>query len=59
MGIWQIIKKFGRRAPRRINGEASRSDGERAIIVRWGNTATLKREPLVRRERADNGDDGS
>lgn len=59
MGIWQIIKKFGRRAPRRINGEASPRLVERSIIVRWGNTATLKREPLVRRERAENGDDGS
>jgi len=48
------LKQLARRkGAARINGEASRSHPERAIVVRWGNTATLKREPLQRLERRE------
>ena len=48
------IKQLARRkGAARINGEASRSHAERAIVIRWGNTATLKREPLQRLERRE------
>jgi hypothetical protein len=48
--IFQKLKELTRRKPRRINAEAHRSHVERAIIVRWGKTATLNREPLRGRE---------
>jgi hypothetical protein len=54
MNIWHTIKKLaGKNAPR-INAEASRSHVERAIVVRWGNTATIKRTPLKWREKGEN-----
>lgn len=43
-----------RRGAARINAEGSRSHAERAIVVRWGNTATLRREPLQRLEIKEN-----
>jgi hypothetical protein len=51
MDIWKKLKELARRTPRKINAEASRSHVERAIITRWGNTATVTREPLRERER--------
>ena len=54
MNLLKVLKQLARRrGAARINAEWSRSNGERAIIVRWGNTATLKREPLLRRERKE------
>lgn len=53
MDIFKKLKQLGRKGPRRINGEASRSHVERAIIVRWGNTATLSRTPLRGREKGE------
>lgn len=56
-GIVDIIKKLKeltRRGPRKINAEASPRLVERAIIVRWGETATLTREPLRGREKGKN-----
>jgi hypothetical protein len=51
MDILKKLKELARRTPRKINAEASRSHVERAIITRWGNTATVIREPLRERER--------
>jgi hypothetical protein len=51
MDIFKKLKKLARRGPGRINAEASRSLVERAIITRWGDTATLTREPLRGREK--------
>jgi hypothetical protein len=51
MNILKKLKELARRTPRKINAEASRSHVERAIITRWGNTATVTREPLRERER--------
>jgi hypothetical protein len=51
MNILKKLKELARRTPRKINAEASRSHVERAIITRWGNTATVTREPLTERER--------
>ena len=51
MHIWKRLKKLGRKGAAEINAEASRSHVERAIVVRWGNTATVKRTPLRERER--------
>jgi hypothetical protein len=51
MNIIKKLKELARRTPRKINAEASRSHVERAIITRWGNTATVTREPLRERER--------
>ena len=51
MDIFKKLKALAGRKPRKINAEASRSHVERAIIVRWGNTATLTREPLRGREK--------
>ena len=53
MSIWHKIKKLAGKGAPRINAEAPTSHVERAIVVRWGNTATLKREPLQRRERKE------
>jgi hypothetical protein len=53
MNILKKLKELARRTPRKINAEASRSHVERAIIVRWGNTATVTREPLRGRERGN------
>jgi len=53
MDIFKKLKELTRRGPRRINAEASRSHVERAIITRWGNTATLTREPLRGREKGE------
>jgi hypothetical protein len=54
MNLLKVLKQLARRkGAARINAEAPPSHGERAIIVRWGNTATLKREPLLRRERKE------
>lgn len=54
MNLLERLRQMARRkAAARINGEASRSHPERAIVVRWGNTATLKREPLQRLERRE------
>lgn len=54
-GEMQWIKRIlGRKTRPKINGEASRSHGERAIIVRWGETATVRRTPLRGREIKEN-----
>ena len=50
MDIFKKLKELTRGKPRKINAEASRSHVERAIVVRWGKTATLNREPLRGRE---------
>ena len=54
MNLLKVLKQLARRrGAARIPAEGSVSHGERAIIVRWGNTATLKREPLQGRERKE------
>ena len=53
MNIWHKIKKLTGKGAPRINAEASRSHVERAIVVRWGNTATIKRTPLREREKGE------
>ena len=54
MKLLKLLKQLARRrGAARIHAEGSISHGERAVIVRWGNTATLKREPLLRRERKE------
>jgi len=53
MDIWHKIKKLAGKGAPRINAEASRSHVERAIVVRWGNTATIKRTPLRERENGE------
>lgn len=50
MDIWKRLKKLGRNGAAKINAEAPSSLVERAIVVRWGNTATIKRTPLRGRE---------
>ena len=54
MDIVKKLKELARGKPRKINGEAHRSHVERAIVVRWGKTATLNREPLRGREMREN-----
>jgi len=51
VNIFKKLKELTKWQPRRINAEASRSHVERAIVVRWGDTATLTREPLRGREK--------
>ena len=51
MDIFKKLKELTRRGPRRINAEAPTSHVERAIITRWGNTATVTRTPLRGREK--------
>jgi hypothetical protein len=51
MDILKKLKALARRTPRKINAEPSRSHVERAIITRWGNTATVTRTPLREREK--------
>ena len=53
MDIWKRLKKLTGKGAPRINAEASRSHVERAIVVRWGNTATIKRTPLREREKGE------
>jgi hypothetical protein len=54
MDLLKVLKQLARRkGAATIPADGSRSHGERAVIVRWGNTATLKREPLLRRERRE------
>ena len=53
MNILKKLKELARRTPRKINAEASRSHVERAVVVRWGNTATIKRTPLRERENGE------
>ena len=54
MNLLKVLKRLARRrGAARINAEAPPSPVERALIVRWGNTATLTREPLLRRERKE------
>ena len=54
MNLLKVLKQLARRrGAARINAEYPQGHGERAIIVRWGNTATLRREPLQRRERKE------
>jgi len=53
MNILKKLKELARRTPRKINAEASRSHVERAIITRWGNTATIKRTPVKWREKGE------
>ena len=53
MDIFKKLKELTRRGPRRINVEAHSSLVERAIVVRWGNTATIKRTPLRERENGE------
>ena len=54
MDIWKRLKKLGRKGAVKINAEAPSSHVERAIIVKWGKTATLNREPLRWREKGNN-----
>ena len=54
MSIWHTIKKLAGKGAPRINAEAPSSLVERAIVVRWGNTATIKRTPLRGRESGEN-----
>ena len=51
MDIWKRLKKLGRKGADKINAEAPTSHVERAIVVRWGNTATTKRTPVQWREK--------
>ena len=51
MNIWHKIKKLAAKGSPRINAEAPQSHVERAIVVRWGNTATIKRAPAREREK--------
>ena len=51
MDIWHKIKKLAGKGAPRINAEAPQSHVERAIVVRWGNTATIKRAPDREREK--------
>ena len=53
MSIWHKIKKLAGKGAPRINAEAPTSHVERAIVVRWGNTATIKRTPLRERENGE------
>lgn len=53
MDIIKKIKQLASRGPRRINAEAPPSLVERAIITRWGDTATIKRAPLRERENGE------
>ena len=53
MDIFKKLKELTRRGPRRINVEAHSSPVERAIVVRWGNTATTKRTPVQWREKGE------
>ena len=54
MDIWKRLKKLAGKGAPRINAEAPTSHLERAIVVRWGNTATVKRTPLREREKGEN-----
>jgi hypothetical protein len=54
MDIWHKIKKLAAKGAPRINAEAPSSLVERAIVVRWGNTATVKRMPVKWREKGEN-----
>ena len=53
MDIWKRLKKLGRKGAAKINAEAPSSHVERAIVVRWGNTATIKRTPVKWREKGE------
>jgi hypothetical protein len=53
MDIWQKIKKLAGKGAPRINAEAPSSLVERAVVVRWGNTATVKRTPVQWREKGE------
>lgn len=53
MDIWKRLKKLGRKGAAKINAEAPTSHVERAIVVRWGNTAIVKRTPLREREKGE------
>jgi hypothetical protein len=53
MSIWHKIKKLAAKGSPRINVEAHPSLVERAIVVRWGNTATIKRAPAREREKGE------
>jgi hypothetical protein len=53
MDIFKKLKALARRTPRIINAEAHTSHVERAVVVRWGNTATLKRTPVSGREKGN------
>ena len=53
MNIWHKIKKLAGKGAPRINAEAPPRLVERAIVVRWGNTATIKRTPVEWREKGE------
>ena len=54
MNLLKVLKQLARRrGAARINAEAPTRLPERAMLIRWGETATLKREPVDRRERSD------
>ena len=54
MNWLKVLKQLARRkGAARINAEAPTRHHERAMLIRWGETATLKREPVDRRERSD------
>ena len=46
-----IFKKLKELVDARIHAEATTRHVERAVVVRWGNTATLKRTPVSGREK--------
>lgn len=51
MHLWKTVKKLAGKPSPRIHVETPTSHVERAVVVRWGNTATIKREPLRWREK--------
>jgi hypothetical protein len=53
MDIWKRLKKLRRKGAAKVNAEAPTSHVERAIVVRWGDTATTKRTPVKWREKGE------
>jgi hypothetical protein len=46
-----IIERLKRLATKEINGDQPTRHIERALVVRWGKTATIKRTPVRGREK--------
>jgi hypothetical protein len=46
-----IIKRLKRLATKEIDVDQPTRHVERALVVRWGNTATIKRTPVRGREK--------
>ena len=54
MKWWNRIQETARRKGRgTIAANAPRSHAERAVIAKWGDTATLRRQPLLRQQRKE------